>query len=164
MKNKIMLSAGHQGQQGAALVIGLVLLTVLTLLTASSMSSSTLSLRMADNVKQADIASQASESALMRSLTSTAPYYTLSGVALNDPVRDPITYPYPATGTGAVSTVVSTLLRDRLSPTTGCEMDDQRRGSGCTYQYFEMNAVTTSTSSRGATQTQNMGFYIRVPN
>ncbi len=158
-----MLSAGHQRQQGAALVIGLILLTVLTLLTASSMSSSTLSLRMADNVKQADIASQASESALMRSLTSTAPY-TLSGVALGGSVRDPITYPYPATGTGAVSTVVSTLLRDRLSPTTGCEMDDQLRGSGCTYQHFEMNAVTTSTSSRGATQTQNMGFYIRVPN
>ena len=162
MKNKTMLTAGHQRQQGAALVIGLVLLTVLTLLTASSMTSSTLSLRMADNVKQEDIASQAAESALMQALTSTVPFLLDGTVALDGPVRAPFTYPYPATGTGAVNTVVSTLLRDRLSPATGCEMDDQLGGSGCTYQHFVMNAVTTS--GRGGSQTQNMGFYIRVPN
>ncbi len=150
-------------QQGAALVIGLVLLTVLTLLTASSMTSSTLSLRMADNVKQQDIASQAAESALMQALTSTAPF-TLDGTAaINSPVRDPMTFIYQGDGEGAgtATSSVRTFLRDRLSPSTGCEMDDQFFGSGCTHQHFLMNA--TATSSRGGTQNQNMGFYIRVP-
>ena len=150
-----------QQQSGAALVIGLVLLTVLTLLTASSMTSSTLSLRMADNVKQQDIASQAAESALMLQLISNAPF-TLNGtVQINESVRgDPIAVAYDDAGTA--TTIVETFLRDRLSPSTGCEMDDQRGGSGCTHQHFRVDALATS--NRGGTSTQSMGFYIRVPN
>ena len=157
------MTTGKQ-QQGAALVIGLVLLTVLTLLTASSMTSSTLSLRMADNVKQQDIASQASESALMRALTSTAPFALDGSVVINSPVRDPMTFTYQGDGEGSgnATTLVSTILRDRLSPATGCEMDDQFGGSGCLHQHFLM--VATTNSSRGGLQRQNMGFYIRVPN
>ncbi|MFK8032127.1 MAG: PilX N-terminal domain-containing pilus assembly protein [Gammaproteobacteria bacterium] len=151
-----------QQQKGAALVIGLVLLTVLTLLTASSMTTSTLSLRMADNVKQQDIASQAAESALMRALTSNAPFLLAGGLQINDPVREDFTFTYNGNGSGAATSTVSTLLKDRLSPSTGCEMDDQQGGSGCTHQHFVMNAATAS--SRGGSKTQSMGFYIRVPN
>ncbi len=160
------MKSGKQQQQGAALVIGLVMLTVLTLLTASSMTSSTLSLRMADNVKQQDIASQAAESALMQALTSTAPFTLDGSVVLDSPVRDQMTFIYQGDGDdgpGTATSVVRTFLRDRLSPSTGCEMDDSSSGSGgCMYQHFLLNSVTTS--SRGGTQNQDMGFYIRVPN
>ncbi len=162
MKNRTMITANSSSQQGAALVIGLVLLTVLTLLTASSMTSSTLSLRMADNVKQQDIAAQAAESALMRALTSTVPFTLDGSVLLDGEVRAPLEYNYNGTGAGTASTTITTILRDRLSPSTGCEMDDSLGSSGCTHQHFEMQATTTS--SRGGTQNQNMGFYIRVPN
>ena len=156
------MNSGKHQQQGAALVIGLVLLTVLTLLTASSMTSSTLSLRMADNVKQQDIASQATESALMQALTSTTPFTLTSGSVFNAPVRQALNFEYLGEGSGTANTTVRTFLQDRLSPSTGCEMDDQFGGSGCLHQHFEMRAATTS--NRGSTQNQNMGFYIRVPN
>lgn len=148
-------------QQGAALVIGLVLLTVLTLLTASSMNTSTLSLRMADNVKQQDVAFQAAESALMQALTSPAPF-TLDGtVNIDEVVRDSMSFTYSGNGSGAAETTVNTFLRDKLSPSTGCEMDDSFFGSGCAYQHFQMTAETTS--NRGGADDQTMGFYIRVP-
>lgn len=159
------MKSGKQQQQGAALVIGLVMLTVLTLLTASSMTSSTLSLRMADNVKQQDIASQAAESALMQALTSTAPF-TLDGtVVLNSPVREQMNFTYQGDGddAGTATSQVRTFLRERLGASEGCEIDDSKFGSGgCVHQHFLMNTVTTS--GRGGSQSQNMGFYIRVPN
>jgi type IV pilus assembly protein PilX len=49
-------------QQGAVLVMALVMLTVLTLIGVSSMSSSTLELKVAGNTQQHDIAFQAAQS------------------------------------------------------------------------------------------------------
>ena len=65
-------------QSGAALIVGLILLAILTVLTATSMNSSTLSLRMADNVKQADLAFKAAESVLNNQFYSGGPL-TLDG-------------------------------------------------------------------------------------
>ena len=48
-------------QQGAVLVMALVMLTVLTLIGVSSMSSSTLELKVAGNTQQHDIAFQAAQ-------------------------------------------------------------------------------------------------------
>lgn len=149
-------------QRGAALVIGLVLLTVLTVLTASSMTSSTLSLRMADNVKQQDVAFQAAESALMQALTSPTPF-TLDGTVLLDQfVREDMVFSYTGNGAGSAETVVRTVLRDRLSADFGCEENGAVFSSGCTHQHFRMEAETSS--GRGGTDEQAMGFYIRVPN
>lgn len=51
-------------QQGAVLVMALVMLTVLTLIGMSSMSSSTLELKVAANTQQHDIAFQAAQSVI----------------------------------------------------------------------------------------------------
>ena len=51
-------------QQGAVLVMALVMLTVLTLIGVSSMSSSTLELKVAGNTQQHDIAFQAAQSVI----------------------------------------------------------------------------------------------------
>lgn len=54
-----------QGREtGAALIIGLVLLLVMTLLGITSMQSTTVQERMAGNLRQQDLAFQASEAAL----------------------------------------------------------------------------------------------------
>ncbi|MEM7083575.1 MAG: PilX N-terminal domain-containing pilus assembly protein [Pseudomonadota bacterium] len=149
-------------QRGAALLMGLILLTVLTLLSLSSMTQSTLSLRMADNVKQEDIAAQAAESALMQALTSTAPFNMDGSVLINEQVRDPLEFDYLNDGISTASTTVTTILRDKL-PGSGCSLNSEFGSpDGCTYQHFQMNAI--GTSGRGGTQNQNMGFYIQVPN
>jgi len=51
-------------QQGAVLVMALVMLTVMTLIGVSSMSSSTLELRVAGNTQQHDIAFQAAQTVI----------------------------------------------------------------------------------------------------
>jgi type IV pilus assembly protein PilX len=51
-------------QQGAVLVMALVMLTVLTLIGVSSMSSSTLELKVAANTQQHDVAFQAAQSVI----------------------------------------------------------------------------------------------------
>ena len=51
-------------QQGAVLVMALVMLTVLTLIGVSSMSSSTLELKVAGNTQQHDVAFQAAQSVI----------------------------------------------------------------------------------------------------
>jgi type IV pilus assembly protein PilX len=51
-------------QQGAVLVMALVMLTVLTLIGVSSMSSSTLELKVAGNTQQHDIAFHAAQSVI----------------------------------------------------------------------------------------------------
>jgi len=56
-------------QQGAALVIGLVLLLILTLLAVSGMSSSSMELVMAGNEQYRQKAFQASDTGLERALT-----------------------------------------------------------------------------------------------
>jgi type IV pilus assembly protein PilX len=53
-----------QKQQGAVLVMALVMLTVLTLIGVSSMSSSTLELKVASNTQQHDIAFNAAQTVI----------------------------------------------------------------------------------------------------
>ena len=55
---------GHLNQSGAVLVLSLVMLTVLTLIGVSSMSNSTLEMKVANNQQQRNIAFQAAQSRL----------------------------------------------------------------------------------------------------
>ena len=61
---KYIKDSGYTKQQGAVLVMALVMLTVLTLIGVSSMSSSTLELKVAGNTQQHDIAFQAAQSVI----------------------------------------------------------------------------------------------------
>ena len=60
----IDMTAGRAGQQGAALVVSLVLLLVVTVLGVTSMRTTTLQERMAGNLRDNNLAFQAAEAAL----------------------------------------------------------------------------------------------------
>lgn len=157
-------------QQGAALIVSLVLLVILTVLTASSMNSTTVSLRMADNVKQKERANHAAESALMQALASQVPLTLDGSVGI---VPDPIEGLIPMARQAAVYTFgdsddapkvnIITLLRDRASAYQDCQLDGERLGgTGCVDQHFELRAIATA--GRSGAAEQRMGFYLRVPN
>lgn len=60
--NKQLVITGPAAQQGAVLVVALVMLMVLTLIGVSSMSNSSLELKVASNAQQSNIAFQAAQS------------------------------------------------------------------------------------------------------
>ncbi len=64
MKNITHSSIGPGRQQGAALVVGLILLLILTVFAVSGMSTATLELVLAGNTQFTENAFQASESAI----------------------------------------------------------------------------------------------------
>ena len=64
MNNTSRTSIGPQRQQGAALVVGLILLLILTVFAVSGMSTATLELVLAGNTQFTENAFQASESAI----------------------------------------------------------------------------------------------------
>ena len=72
---------GHQ--QGAALVVGLILLVVITVLAISGMNTATTELAMARNDQNYENAFQAAETGLARALT-TGSYDTLVDTTLTD--------------------------------------------------------------------------------
>jgi len=65
-----------QQQRGAVLVMALVMLTVLTLIGVSSMSSSTIELKVASNTQQHDIAFQAAQSIIDIAASPDSPLNT----------------------------------------------------------------------------------------
>lgn len=77
-------SSRHRDQQGAALVIGLIILVVLTLIGVQAMRTNIVQERMAGNMRERNIAFQAAEAAL-RVGEATGPF-SASNVSLADPV------------------------------------------------------------------------------
>ena len=150
-------------QSGAALIVGLVLLGILTLLTATSMNSSTMSLRMADNVRQSDLAFQAAESALLESLSGGGPLMLDGSEVVDDEVRPPVIYTYTVASQGSTYTInpeVKTTFEDKLSPGIG-EGLDASPGSGVVHLHFEMQSQADT--GRGGKSEQRMGFYVIAP-
>ncbi len=64
MKNQTRSTLGPKRQEGAALVVGLILLLILTVFAVSGMSTATLELVLAGNTQFTENAFQASESAI----------------------------------------------------------------------------------------------------
>ena len=149
-----------QRQSGAALIIGLVLLAILTLLTASSMNSSTVSLRMADNVKQAGLAFQAAESALADSL-NFGPALALTNDSVPDQIiqrndADHEAYSYEVISgdpSSMVDVQVTTRFKDALQPLLGTDLGLNL--------HFELQA--DSTAGRGARSSHRQGFFVFAP-
>lgn len=69
MNKQVITSNGARRQQGAALAIGLILLTVITLLSLSAMRSANLYTKIAVNHQHKQFAFQAAENALTKLLT-----------------------------------------------------------------------------------------------
>lgn len=87
-------------QTGAVLVVSLVLLTVLTLIGVTSMTSSTLELRVAGNAQQRNIAFQAAQSriAFASATDSSNPINFLIAIDVTDPSTWPVQTCNPADG------------------------------------------------------------------
>lgn len=77
----------HQRQQGAALVVGLILLVVLTILAVSGMLTSTMELRMVRNTQSQERAFQAAEVAVENALAN--PLFNTLVPEIQAPIPNP---------------------------------------------------------------------------
>jgi hypothetical protein len=86
-------------ERGAALVVGLLLLTVLTLLAISGMTTASLELRMAGNEQYLERAFQAAEAGIERAIRAGV-YDAGSSIGTYTPAEHPGFPPVPQRGTG----------------------------------------------------------------
>ena len=147
MKTRIY-NFGPRPQQGAALVVGLILLLVLTVLAVSGMNTSTLELTMASNVQYHQNAFQAAETGIdiaidRRNFNTVAPAIV------------PLTALNPVDTTQSVTTFqANTPVPDRAF--------SMGEDSG-TISAFHFDIVAVGTSARNATSTHNQSFYVVGP-
>ena len=141
--------AGRGYQQGAALVVGLVLMLVLTVLGISGMNTATLELTMANNTEAHQDAFQAAETGIdiqlaQRNFTTAAP--VVLGVT---PLGD---------GSYDTRSITNFMLTTAV-PDIGFSMGT----SSGTVQAFHFDMVSVGTGPRGATSTHNQSFYVVGP-
>ena len=141
-------------QQGAALVVGLVLLVVVTVLAVSGMNTATTELAMARNDQNYENAFQAAEAGLEQAI-SQGRFNTLANVNLaqnltaNESVQSTIGFR------------CSTLVPDRAFSLGS--------GSGIAAYHFNATAIAASlrdaggTTDRDATATHTQDFYVVGP-
>lgn len=141
----------RQGQRGAALVIGLILLLVLTVLAVSGVLMSTLELRMAGNQQQQERAFQAADTAIELAIgtatfnTSVPVIVAPTPVDAADPGGDRYEYLMQFVGESSLPTVP-----------TGYSL-----GSGIQAYHF---VVESSGYSAGGAQSDHIqGFYVVGP-
>lgn len=144
-----MTMPSRHKQQGAALVVGLVLLMVLTVLGVSGMNTSTLELTMASNAQFHQDAFQAAETGidiLIESRTySTVPNWPGNLV------------PVTPLGDGTYTTqAVTTFTETTPVPDGGFSGGEGVQG---TMQAFHFDIVSTGIGPRGATSIHNQSFY-----
>jgi len=146
----------HQRQHGAALIVGLVLMTVLTLLAVSTMRTSTLELAMAGNVQYHEQAVQLAETGIADAI---------SRVGNGGPIN-----PQPMTGwlAGFTETVQTpggdNLGRYDVSISYMDECGDPPSGASLgnntpKADFFEIESVGRS-AARNAKTTIRQGFWI----
>ena len=132
-------------QQGAALVVGMVLLVILTLLAISGMNTATTELFMAGNEKFQENAFQAAETGIER---------TIATGTFNPAVLPPATPPTIDLGDGNTYTAI-TLPRGSSPPPPGYSIGT------FSAEHFEIQS--TGTSQRNATTTNTQGLFLVVP-
>lgn len=135
-------------QQGAALVIGLVLLMVLTLLAVSGMNSASLEFIMAGNEQYRSNAFQAAE-------VGVAQAFVLGDFTGNVVVPQPFAGNTNGNDTWAVSITMPVGTTTRTAP-PNYSMNSSFAGF-----YFEV--ASQGTSSRGASEVATQGFYKLAP-
>jgi Tfp pilus assembly protein PilX len=141
-------------QQGAALVVGLLLLLILTILAISGMTTATLELQMAGNTQYKERAFQAAETGIERAI-ETATFDTAN--------------PYDETNQRVDTTAGSTnddtydfhMEFDRDTGTTIVPGGGYSMGTG--FQAYHFNIESTGRSERGAEATHTQSIYIIGP-
>lgn len=144
----------HNKQQGAALVVGLILLVVITVLAISGMNTATTELAMARNDQNYENAFQAAETGLAEALGQGA-FSTLAG----------------ATVTQTISSHDSVTAQIQFEDTTIVPDKAFSLGSGsgiAAYHFLataqaESRRAPGSTTDRDSTATHTQAFYVVGP-
>ena len=143
-----------QKQQGAALIVGLILLVVITVLAVSGMNTATTELAMARNDQNYENAFQAAETGLERAL-GQGTFSTVGPVPIEDQINDH----------ESVSTVIE-YEKATLVPDKAFSLGS---GSGISAYHFQATASAKSlrapgsTTDRDSTATHTQAFYIVGP-
>ena len=141
--------APRSSQQGAALIVGLILMLVLTVLGISGMNTATLELVMANNSQSQQSAFQAAETGIDFAVGNG-----------DYPTSAPVLFPPTALGDGTYSTrsvmdcVTTTPVPDRAF--------SMGTGSGSA-QAYHFDVIAVGTGPRNATATHNQSFYVVGP-
>jgi len=152
-------------QQGAALVVGMILLLVLTLLAISGMNTATLELQMAGNAQYGQNAFQIAETGIERIMLSGS-YNTNGDFVLNS---NPPSAPDPDGGTGGEGDTVDTSIdsfeavmsHNQDNGTTDIPDGGFSMGVGTGFKAYHFDVTSTGASARGARSTHIQSFYIK---
>ncbi len=141
----------HHKQQGAALVIGLILLLMMTLLGVTGMNTAALELVMTSNEQFSENAFQAAEAGIERRLSAGG--FTAAG--------GPVTVT-GATGNGdSFTTTTSFEVETDIPPRVGSAFSRGVAGSGFAAYHFEI--VSRGASQRNAISRHTQGLYLVGP-
>ncbi len=135
-------------QQGAALVVGLILLLILTVLAVSGMNTSTLELTMASNVQYHQNAFQAAETGIDIAI----------GNRRFNTVTPSVSPMMPLNATDTTQTV-TTFQTNTPVPDRAFSMGEDTGAIAA----FHFDIVAVGTSARNATSTHNQSFYVVGP-
>ena len=142
-------SPGPVRQQGAALVIGLILLVVLTILAVSGVFTSTMELRMVRNNQSQERAFQAAEvaveDALANPVLSTSAVFNQVTVAVPNSPGDTYSYNLQFVGQTPLGTGM-----------TGYSI-------GSSFNSYHFQVDTTGTGPDGAVSNHTQSFYVIGP-
>jgi type IV pilus assembly protein PilX len=142
---KVTLSTRPR-EQGAALIIGLLLLLILTVLAVSGMSTASLELQMAGNVQYGQNAFQAAEMGIEQSMNSGQ---------YNANVNDPM--PLKST-----TDHFDTMMRfNDKNGVTDVPEGGYSMGVGTGFKAYHFDITSTGDSTRGASSTHQQSFYIK---
>ena len=140
---------GARRQQGAALVIGLILLVVLTILAVSGVFTSTMELRMVRNMQSQERAFQAAEvaieDALANPVLSTSAGFSQATTAVPNAPGDEYSYDMQFVGQTPLGT-----------GTTGYSI-------GSAFQSYHFQIEATGTGPDGALAEHTQSFYVVGP-
>ena len=148
MNNRIMRISLTRKQDGAALVVGLVMLMVLTLLAISSMTTSTTEVTMAQNAQYSQNAFQAAETGINLAIASSNWSTTTPTVVPTIPVQ------------GSAGNYYGYDVEfDEVTPVpSGFSI-----GAGAGFLSYHFDVTSVGTSNRGAISTHQQSFYIIGP-
>ena len=156
MNIKTTIKRSHK-QNGAALIMALVLLVILTMLGLSTMSTSNMEERMASNSQEINRAFQAASTGLQLVLADDNAFSTNNTVASDGTADDP----YDVTdntigGTGLyaynATTTYNSLYRQSIPPPRGSGWD-----SSYAYYFFDVSASGSTDS--GSASAMHAGAY-----
>ena len=143
-------------QRGAVLMMALVLLTVLTLIGVSSMSSSTLELKVSSNTQQHDVAFQAAQSVIDITASDdplNTNNYQVFKVDPNDPAYEQIINYASSDGNGTAQSATTWI---------GCKKNigsSLEEGKAPASNFFNVRATgQTATGSAMSVQMQGLRF------